>query len=898
MKLCVGNQIESLHEALLKEFQSVPLFEKKMILVPSGSLKDFLINETVQKIGIFTAAEIVCVEEANRLFFPQIPSQIELSLRLEQAFKSASSKEIHSYLHNCPYAKRGSLADTLASLFLRYLEWGKKPSENSWQKELWDRVFSSSDIQGIPPSGNLYLFHPGYLPSLFFDFYAKHANAYFLLSPCAHFWEDVLSPKGEALLLETVSSAARSQLEEQFGMVPPLLKTCGKLGKKSAHRFEDWQEVEELYSEREGDSSLHTLQRNLLQLQNEEIQPDLSIGVYTALNLRQEVEFAFDQIHRNHIDPSKVVIVAPNIAPYLPHIRRIFKNFQLVGLEWRQCQPLIQGLEALLDVYENSFSLESLNQLLSYPKLLAKFEIEPSDARQFISWGKNKKELTLSLAFPLKEPLIRLKEGVLLGKWIQILELLEEKQKEMETSKPFSLWIRFLISLIETFFVTSAEDAHLLSRLRHFGKIDLGIFEFETLERILKKLFSYPIGSISEGASQGPRFCSIESLCAAGADFVMVLGMTEGQFPVIQNRHSLEEAGLEEVPSPTDTDRWNFLELFLTAKKGVWISYSQKDPEDGSPLFPSPLVRTLFPSHQEIPSFQTPLSHRPKEPLFSPFPEKGEASVFEVSSLNRLSKNPLAYFLEKTCGIFFDQGKSDPLLLSPYEKAIYRRVALEKGLSTAYELLKNTGRLPEGEFGKATLKQLEEEIAQELDALQALAIDPSSLFSVTFTETCRNPIEMRPGTWFFPPIETQAGVILGRLENLTPQGMVFHGDETIATWPGWLMMHFVPQVTSKNLLLTKKRKILASPFSQPQESLCRFLNYASKAQKTASPLMPKWTSAILKGDLDRFTDLVQTKGLFSDPAETWLRKRQLFPEPKPWLEAWLPYLKEVFHEAF
>jgi exodeoxyribonuclease V gamma subunit len=77
---------------------------------------------------------------------------------------------------------------------------------------------------------------------------------------------------------------------------------------------------------------------------------------------------------------------------------------------------------------------------------------------------------------------------------------------------------------------------------------------------------------------------------------IFVLGMSELDFPERERRDTLDLRRLRRNPgdvSPTERDRYIFLETLLAARDRIFISYVSRDTVTGDQLEPSPVVRDL-----------------------------------------------------------------------------------------------------------------------------------------------------------------------------------------------------------------------------------------------------------------------------------------------------------------
>ena len=92
----------------------------------------------------------------------------------------------------------------------------------------------------------------------------------------------------------------------------------------------------------------------------------------------------------------------------------------------------------------------------------------------------------------------------------------------------------------------------------------------------------------------------------------------------------------------------------------------------------------------------------------------------------------------------------------------------------------------------------------------------------------------------------------GKLVDLTPQGLLFHGDKTlkslICAWPQFLLyLSICEQVgAAPFLLLTDDGTRLAAPTLNPVEALGNYLEYFHACLAAPSPLLPAWATAFLE----------------------------------------------------
>jgi exonuclease V gamma subunit len=437
-----------------------------------------------------------------------------------------------------------------------------------------------------------------------------------------------------------------------------------------------------------------------------------------------------------------------------------------------------------------------------------------------------------------------------------------------------------------------------------------GTYPFSSIERILKNIFGQTSGAVQGAHLQAVRFAPLEKGAVFSAKAVILMGMEEGSFPRLDPPSSLQQLP---VPSRIEEDKYLFLETFCSAREMFIMTYVRIHPEDGKNQKASPLVEELSSYCSDIPTVEHPFS--PFDPTY--FQEDGfrsfskahfealqkitipEAKVpllpeeafssIDIRRLRQLARHPLQFFFEERLGIDFEwKEQSSEFVLSPLEMARLRKASLNQPLESLLLEMEKEGRLPVGSFSKAAVQKIRSEIETYQEMLNQLQVRPEEIYSVELKTTCKQPTQIDAKTWIYPALEINGTVIHGRMDDFTSQGILFHGEDTLAdhlkAWPLALIAHKLG--LPHQLLLTKKGKIAEFKFSE--DSLEKYLRYAEKALTMPSPLHPKWARDLFKeGKIPTSND---------DEIITWAAERNLLPPTDLWLKAWSPYLQEVVRE--
>jgi len=364
-------------------------FTKRLVVVPSKAMKNWLSLRLAEDLGIAAGVEFVFLEPALRQLQKsltddeedqfQFPSRMELALSIEREIRRCLQKEsgevwkpLKDHLvdrKSKTLTKKGDrrlvyLADQLAGLFSQYEKYGRemllrwiKEEPASWQEVIWKRVIGKTGSEHLLwRKGNttVHVFALSYVSRqqhrLFCDLSNQIPVDYYLLSPCEVFWSDLLSDKENARLIrcweqQGMSPEALAEATELLFERNPLLANWGRLGRLMAAQIEEstLQTDEHYVVPLHESTCLQALQTDLLKLRNgkhhepRDFRNDNSIQIHVSTSKTREVQALYQTllgiIHRHRgddekIDPYDIVVMAPNIKAYEPMIRAVFQSTQ------------------------------------------------------------------------------------------------------------------------------------------------------------------------------------------------------------------------------------------------------------------------------------------------------------------------------------------------------------------------------------------------------------------------------------------------------------------------------------------------------------------------------------------------------------------------------------------
>ncbi|HQQ75203.1 MAG TPA: exodeoxyribonuclease V subunit gamma, partial [Pseudomonadales bacterium] len=357
---------------------------------------------------------------------------------------------------NSQQLKRYQLAASVADLFDQYLvyrpemllrwENTEKYNDNeAWQRELWRRLSGVqhralieknllekletekvSTVQAAIPMQRLFVFGITSMPPHFVRMLlllGKHIDVQlFAVNPCSEYWFDIASAKS------LVKKQGKRQFDE--GVIGnPLLASQGTQVKEFIESlYAAMDELpfvdEEWYSEPAGDrgsqiSLLHSIQQEILQLSYQNSVASLamqesapkkiplpdserqktvnSIRIHNCHSPLREVEVLHDQLlalfkQDATLKPRDVVVMMPQVAPYVPYIETVFGNtaaalpYHITDRSWLEEVPLLNTLDLLLTLPESRLPLTDILAMLEVPAVQVKFGLDRDSFEKLKRW--------------------------------------------------------------------------------------------------------------------------------------------------------------------------------------------------------------------------------------------------------------------------------------------------------------------------------------------------------------------------------------------------------------------------------------------------------------------------------------------------------------------------------
>ncbi len=548
---------------------------------------------------------------------------------------------------------------------------------------------------------------------------------------------------------------------------------------------------------------------------------DRSLQIHACHSPLREVEVLHDQLLAQFaadpsLRPADVTVMTPDIARYGPLIEAVFASapaeryipFSLADRGAPAEQPLVEAWFGLLDLGGGRFDASQVLDLLELPAVRRRFALDEADVEQIrrwtravgIRWGLDAAakaawglpetvehtwrlgldRLLLGYALPgegrdlyadlLPYDDVEGSAAQALGHWRTLVESLVELDAELRARRPVAAWVEQLNAVLERFFaprereeqeVQQVRDG--LATLRH--QAELADFTEPVSLAVVKSALRSELNT-QEGVAG--RFLSGSVTCGALTPMrslpfavIALLGMNDDAYP--RPRHTVDFDRMATRFRRGDRarrhdDRYLFLEILLSARRCLLISYVGQNVRDNTALPPSVLVselldtvergfycldggktgtrlttrhplqafsRRYFSGHGGLFSYASEwleasqrLGQRARAPtpLLTALPEP-EPALRQVTLENLVAffRNPARWLLRERLGIRPTEAEEDLATREPfvldgleYHQVLGRALELQRaGQSAAATatILRASGALPHGQVGDCVFAQ-------------------------------------------------------------------------------------------------------------------------------------------------------------------------------------------------
>lgn len=382
---------------------------------------------------------------------------------------------------------------------------------------------------------------------------------------------------------------------------------------------------------------------------------DGSIRIHVAHSLTREIEILHDQLLLRFASddppaPDRILVVAPDLDAAAPMIEAVFSShnthharipYMITGLSGNRINPVARALLDLLALASSRFSASDVIDLLMQPVIGKTFGFD-GDLKTLRNWfadagicwgldGAHKAEFDLPeedshsfhdgmhrlfLAYALPDgeqrPFAnRLPAGspsgsqaVALGQLWQFISGLRHLKRELSRPKTADGWMQTFFDVLESFLTVPPDMIDSDRDVRScIGDWHAAMTEGSPALETGFAIARHALERALEGSGQGSvpagtvTFAPMDSLRNLPFDHIYVIGLDDGVFPADRHPEEFDLIGVAPRKSdklPRESDRNVFLDLLLSARKSLYLSYSGKNIRDNSAKPPSILVSELI----------------------------------------------------------------------------------------------------------------------------------------------------------------------------------------------------------------------------------------------------------------------------------------------------------------
>jgi exodeoxyribonuclease V gamma subunit len=461
----------------------------------------------------------------------------------------------------------------------------------------------------------------------------------------------------------------------------------------------------------------------------QEAEQDDSVTIMCTHSALREVQVLHDHLlHWLSQDttrtPSDILVMCPAIENYAPFVDAVFhrvgtKNQYTNGTTRLPCsiadrspmdtEPLIAAFMALLELPDSRFGVADIMDYLQLDSVQKRFNVTQADIDQMmvwleqahIHWGLNAqhkasisegvtkentyswwwgiRRLLMGMLAPDSEmvvdgaltiPDVEGQSALILGKLVQVIDLLGRFANELTTPRSPKAWAQDLLQLRDACFVSTKDQeqswdliakvsADLYARCHEAGYEHA--LSLRQIRELLLSRFSSPDAGNHFMTGQ-VTVCSMLPMRSIPFKKVCILGLNDSEFP-----RKATPLGLDLMAGPKRRigdrsrrleDRYLFLEAIISTRESLYLSYQGNDVKNNSERQPS-LVLAEFLDMLET-GYQLDTSYFVKHAPLHPFSEAaftGHLPSYETGWLR------LAHALQKK------YASQSPLNAQPLESA-------------------------------------------------------------------------------------------------------------------------------------------------------------------------------------------------------------------------------------
>ena len=507
-----------------------------------------------------------------------------------------------------------------------------KQINQSWSQATVDFLPERLNVFGIHTLSPLYL-------NLLDEISKKIEVHFYLLNPCQEYWAD-LTPKAVLDLDGLTLNPLLRDLGQQGRDFQSLL-TEHTLFEKDFSSFEEVTEQPNL---------LQRIQNDILnnQLSEWALNADKSIQIHACHTMMREVEVIKDQLlallmQYDDLEMRDILVMAPDIQEYAPFVKSVFSDIPFAVSDYSMLDEN-QVLNLLLDfirLCQSQMGWQEMLSLLSHPVVYQNFNLIEADLplithwvnQTNIRWGADKKHRQESSSISFEEnswqaglnrllmglicadedfqadilPFIEIEgqQSKVLSGLVQFYQLVQSTRILLSKEYTFSRWKLILDQICQQLFDQKQQN------LREMQQLKTLFATFDQIAEIHQQPLSIAVINAfltekaeSEKTTSGflrgqMTFCSFLPMRAIPFKVIVVMGMNEGDFPKIDHSSAFDLMGSVSDFKKGDRsrrhdERYQFLEIILSARKHLILSYIGQSIKDNQPQSPSIVISELL----------------------------------------------------------------------------------------------------------------------------------------------------------------------------------------------------------------------------------------------------------------------------------------------------------------
>ncbi|WP_300669707.1 exodeoxyribonuclease V subunit gamma [Desulfoluna sp.] len=576
---------------------------------------------------------------------------------------------------------------------------------------------------------------------------------------------------------------------------------------------------------------------------------DTSFTVHSCHSPLREVEVLRDSLlammdEDPGLRPSDILVMAPDIDTYAPVIEAVFSRrvegairipFSIADQANKSGDRAVEALLLLLDLTGFRFEAGGILELLENDRIRSAFGMAEGDLERVSHWiqetsirwgadGEQRGEEGFSCfeANSWKAGFDRLftgyaagdeesslydgilpagpvegEHGMLLGRLAYFMSCLTGYVKDLERPRSARAWTDFFEGVLTTFLTDDEGTGEGLQGIRNAlyrmadaaeeaGNEDAVVFP--VVRFILKTALGEP-DPVSGFITSGVTFCAMLPMRSIPFRVIGILGMGHGTFPRQQKAPGFDLIAASPRRgdrSRRKDDRYLFLEILLSVREKLWISYTGQSIRDNGTLQPSVLISELLDyvdaTTTEGASHQIKVKH-PLHPFSSAYFQPGNPSLFTFDAASRrvavrMTEPPVApppfsslaevegeflqpaqislevleaflihpcrYFLREQLGMELRGGEDAPENCEPFTLTglerfqagtlLFESALAGESLESPLDVVSAMGLLPRGEVGVHLLRELTHDARAVAEALGPLTQGTEPLYERQWIE--------------------------------------------------------------------------------------------------------------------------------------------------------------------